>query len=65
MENVVFRIFNRWGEKVFESTSADIGWNGIFKEKNAPLDTYVWILEYNAVGESAIKIMKGMVNLIK
>ena len=65
IENVVFRIFNRWGEKVFESTSADIGWNGIFKEKNAPLDTYVWTLGYNAIGDSTPQFMKGMVSLIK
>lgn len=65
IENEVFRVFNRWGEKVFESTDVNIGWDGIFKGKNSPLDTYVWTLEYNVVGNTTTKFMKGMVNLIK
>lgn len=65
IENKVFRVFNRWGEKVFESTGVNIGWDGIFKGKDSPLDTYIWTLEYNVVGNSTTKFMKGMVNLIK
>lgn len=65
IENIVFKVFNRWGEMVFESNDFKKGWDGIYKEKNAPIDTYVWTLEYNVVGNSNYKFMKGMVNLIK
>ncbi|GAC1589030.1 MAG: hypothetical protein NVS3B8_02910 [Chitinophagaceae bacterium] len=44
------RIFNRWGEPVFEATNfkandASKGWNGTFKNKPAPNDVYVYFVE--------------------
>jgi hypothetical protein len=38
-------IFNRWGEKIFESTDPAIGWNGYIDGKLAPQDVYVWKVE--------------------
>jgi len=39
-------IFNRWGEKVFESNEAHrIGWNGIYKGIAAPMAVYVYYAE--------------------
>lgn len=43
-------IFNRWGELVFEAANfkandASKGWNGTFKNKPAPNDTYVYFVE--------------------
>jgi len=35
-------IFNRWGEKVFESSDPAIGWNGYFDGKLEIQDVYVW-----------------------
>lgn len=39
------KIYNRWGELVFteESSSDDIRWDGTFKNKQALLDTYVFV----------------------
>jgi gliding motility-associated-like protein len=38
----MFRIFNRWGEVVFESSDIKIGWNGNYKFSPQPSDTYVY-----------------------
>lgn len=35
------RIFNRWGELVFESTDPRIGWDGYYKGQLSPQDVYV------------------------
>jgi hypothetical protein len=35
-------IFNRWGEKIFESNHPDFGWNGYVNGKLSPQDVYVW-----------------------
>ncbi|RLD31161.1 MAG: hypothetical protein DRI73_09235, partial [Bacteroidetes bacterium] len=37
-------IFNRWGEKVFESTNPDIGWDGNIDGKIGSQDVYAWKL---------------------
>ena len=40
-----FRIFNRWGQLMFETNTLNAGWNGIYKGKQQPLDVYTWTAE--------------------
>ena len=44
-----FRVFNRWGQLVFETNILRNGWDGIFKGQPQVMDTYTWTLE--AIGE--------------
>ena len=37
-------IYNRWGEKVFESTSPYEKWDGTYKGQDAPQDVYSYII---------------------
>jgi gliding motility-associated-like protein len=37
-------VFNRWGEKVFESYDPNVGWNGIFNGMAQPTGAYVWVI---------------------
>ena len=39
------RIFNRWGQKVFESKDSEFEWKGSFKGRKLKADTYFYILE--------------------
>lgn len=41
-------IYNRWGERIFESKSQETGWDGKMKNGNpAPAGVYSWILQYH------------------
>ncbi|WP_118949653.1 choice-of-anchor L domain-containing protein [Taibaiella helva] len=40
-----FRIFNRWGNKVFETSNIDQGWNGRFNDKEQPMGVYIYSIE--------------------
>jgi gliding motility-associated-like protein len=61
---ILFRIFDRWGELVFETTDQNIGWDGTFRNKLLKPDTYDYYLEATCVqGEQ--KIIKGNVTLIR
>ncbi|HZF99507.1 MAG TPA: choice-of-anchor L domain-containing protein [Chitinophagales bacterium] len=40
-----FSIFDRWGELVFRTDDADLGWDGTFKGNNAELGVYVYMIE--------------------
>ncbi len=40
-----FRIFNRWGNLVFETNDIDKGWNGEFHGTPQPMDVYVYEVE--------------------
>ncbi len=45
-EGYVFRVFNRWGQKLFESKSWLSMWDGTFNGIAQAPDTYVWRLSY-------------------
>ncbi|HET9434571.1 MAG TPA: gliding motility-associated C-terminal domain-containing protein, partial [Chitinophagaceae bacterium] len=40
-----FRIYNRWGIKVFETNIIGQGWNGIYNGKPQMIDVYTWTIE--------------------
>ncbi len=39
-----WRIYNRWGQMVFQSSSKRQGWDGYFKGKLQPIDVYTYTL---------------------
>jgi len=40
-----FAIYNRWGQKVFESRNAEQRWDGRFDDKDAPADVYGYVMQ--------------------
>ena len=50
-----FRVFNRWGQLVFETNVIGSGWNGIFQGKPAVMDVYTWTVEAIGVDGKYIK----------
>lgn len=64
IEKMIFRIFDRWGELVFESENPQIGWDGTFRGKKLDPDVYDFYLDvtcYNGLKS----ITKGNVTLMK
>jgi gliding motility-associated-like protein len=43
-----FKVFNRWGELMFETSERRKGWNGFAQNKQQAMDVYTWTIE--AVG---------------
>lgn len=39
-----FRIYNRWGNKIFETDQLGAGWDGRYNGVPQPSDTYTWVL---------------------
>ncbi len=63
------RIFNRWGEIVFErrnfvANDPNLGWDGTYKGKKGEMDTYIYIVEF-VCDNSVIIPFKGNVTLIR
>src|SRR5699024_5059060 len=40
-----FRIYNRWGTKVFETSDINKGWNGQFNGEPQPMGVYIYTVE--------------------
>lgn len=57
-------IFNRWGQKVFETYDPLMGWDGTLRGVPQKSDGYVWIARYQLTG-SPEKIEKGTLVLVR
>jgi gliding motility-associated-like protein len=61
---MLFTIYNRWGQKVFETADRNQGWDGKFKGTVQPMDVYVYTLSVDFTdGTKASK--KGDITLIR
>jgi len=58
------KIFNRWGEMIFESENMDIGWDGTHQNNNVPQGIYIWVIHYKDL-KLGRKSLKGHVSVIK
>ena len=64
VDKIYYAVYNRWGQKVFESTDQYKGWDGTFEGLNSEVDVYVWYLEATDLrGRHYSK--KGNVSLIR
>ena len=64
IEKMIFRIFNRWGELVFESTDPLSGWDGTFRGRKSDPDVFDYYLDVTCIG-GLNSISKGNVTLMK
>ncbi len=62
--HMLFRIYNRWGQLVFQSNDPNIGWDGTFRGEVQPMDVYSYTLEAEfSNGKQQQK--KGNITLIR
>ena len=45
IKNMQWTIYNRWGQKVFQTNTNKLGWDGTFNGKLQPMDVYTYTLE--------------------
>ena len=57
------KIFNRWGEMIFETDDFGTGWDGIYKGSLAQVGVYVWIINYRTICNRDLQ-KTGMITLL-
>jgi gliding motility-associated-like protein len=63
--NYTLLIFNRWGEVLFESNNAEVGWDGTYGGQIVQDGTYVWKITYKIDGVDKRQEATGHVTLIR
>jgi len=58
-------IFNRWGEVIFESFNAEVGWNGKFKDSRVMDAVYIWQIDFGLSSSDERQSVNGHVTVIK
>ena len=61
---MVWRIYNRWGQEVFESNDPNIGWDGTYRGVVQPMDVYGYTLEAEFSDGTHVS-KKGDITLIR
>lgn len=66
VSNFKCMIYNRWGQKVFETSDINTSWDGTFENKPANIGVYVWVIQYHKKQglKEANETQKGNVTLI-
>jgi gliding motility-associated-like protein len=64
VRTIDFKIFNRWGEKIFQSYSLDNGWDGFYKNQLMNPSVYVFYVDVTYL-DGDIRSKKGSVTLIR
>jgi gliding motility-associated-like protein len=61
----IFRVYNRWGQQVFETTNVRTGWDGTKNGMPLPSGAYAWVLQYRDAFTGGEETLKGAVMLIR
>lgn len=64
LQTLTFMIFNRWGEKVFETTDIEKGWDGIYNGVKLNTGVFVYRLE-GRTHEGTAYNAKGNITLLR
>ncbi len=60
------KVFNRWGQVVYQSTAFDRGWDGQIRGTASDTGVYVWVLSYSlAENPESTRVLSGEVLLVK
>lgn len=68
-ERYRLQVFNRWGEKMFESNDQNVGWDGTYRGKKMNPGVYVYYVDINfidgIVPKEYLEYRKGSVTLLR
>lgn len=64
VSHYTFKVYNRYGQVVFQTNDPQKAWNGKINHEPAPLDIYAWTCTYAFRHQSA-KNIKGTISLVR
>lgn len=64
-ENLDFRVYNRWGQLVFQTHNWKQGWDGTYNGQPQQTGVYVWFLSYTDRDTHQVREMKGTAALLR
>jgi gliding motility-associated-like protein len=63
--NFVLRIFNRWGQLIWETQDPHRDWDGTYNGELVQTGVYTWYATVKAIQTDEIQTYSGMINLIR
>ncbi len=63
--NYSFEIYDRWGEKIFETGNVEAGWNGTFRGSECKEGIYAWRIRFKNIAQLQNEERIGHVLILK
>lgn len=63
-QQVIAKVFNRYGEMVYSNENYNNDWDGKYKGKAVPDGTYYYVLQYRLINGNSIPV-KGDVTILR
>ncbi|HWY10577.1 MAG TPA: PKD domain-containing protein [Bacteroidia bacterium] len=54
-EKMYFRVYNNWGELIFETKDQKVGWDGTYQGIESPIGVYVWVLDVDMYNNKSVR----------
>ncbi len=65
VQELNMKIYNRWGQLLYENSGPNTEWNGYYKDFICPAGIYIYLISYRTFGDiNNLKIEKGFVELL-
>jgi len=64
IKEITLMIYNRWGEKLFEMTDLNKGWNDTYKGQSVEIGVYSFIAIYRTI-DGLLHEVRGGITLIR
>ncbi|MCG2617058.1 gliding motility-associated C-terminal domain-containing protein [Terrimonas sp. NA20] len=64
IKSIEMRVFNQWGELVYQTTDVNKGWDGIYKGKAQPVGVYPYGVKVTFLDNTTVT-KRGTVNLVR
>lgn len=64
LSSFIMQVYNRWGQKIFESRDQSKGWDGTFAGKRSEVGHYAYVIQYRTDDGTLVKL-QGMVLLVR
>jgi len=64
ISNITFTVYNRWGQKVFETNDLSTGWDGNFNGSPQPIESYAYVAKITTIDKCEIT-RTGSITLLR
>ncbi|MCG8327918.1 MAG: gliding motility-associated C-terminal domain-containing protein, partial [Chitinophagales bacterium] len=65
LEVMEFKVYNRWGQLVYDNDTPDTGWDGTFNGKPQPIEVYFYSIKIAYLGGESAGEFQGNVTLAR
>jgi gliding motility-associated-like protein len=65
LDIVEFKVYNRWGQLIYDNDTPDTGWDGNFNDNPQPTEAYFYMISVRFINGEEAGNFQGNVTLVR